>query len=111
MPLSANSPTCSTFTAFSTFVSTRGLLRFARALLHLTAGRQHWKPSRWRHNGSELCRAWRTRAQYRCRSRFRAPADATSQSRSDSVTHFDSVTLSFIFVSHGDGTTEPLAHM
>jgi hypothetical protein len=28
MPLSANSPTCSTFTAFSTFVSTRGLLRF-----------------------------------------------------------------------------------
>ena len=49
IPFSANSPTGSTFTAFSTFINTRGLIRICPGLASSHSRERHWIPSRWRH--------------------------------------------------------------
>jgi hypothetical protein len=50
IPFNSNSPTGSTVTAFSTFVSTRGLIKICPGFASSQAERQHWTPSRWPHN-------------------------------------------------------------
>ena len=84
-PFNSNSPTSSTFTAFSTAISTRGLMSICPGFASSQSREATLEDRcRWRRSRSaprnRWCRGWRNRARYRCRSQYRVRADATFRS-------------------------------